>query len=334
MNTTLLSGLLGGLLAASALGLRRHRQTREVHPELRTRMLYAPLIVDNRLSLAVGRRMFAGTTDALPGVQIRPVTSPVDVLVLDTPARSRPRGALLWIHGGGLILGRPELDLNWCSRIAAELEIVVVAVRYRLAPEAPFPAALDDCAAALEWLHDHAEELGVDPTRIAVGGASAGGGLAAAVCQRAQDEGQVPVAFQLLQYPMLDDRTTLRRERDIRSVFAWTPRSNRYGWSSYLGHRPGAVEPPPYAVPARRTDLTGLPPAWIGVGDLDLFYDEDVAYARRLQASDVPCDLQVTPGMYHGADVALGEKSPLMVTFRRRMLTALDQAIGAASLAG
>ena len=303
-----------------------------MHPELRTRGLYVPLVVDNRLSLAIGRRMFGGSTEPRPPVQVRAVTSPVDVLILDTPGRSRPTGALLWIHGGGLILGRPELDLDWCSRIAAELDVVVVAVRYRLAPEDPFPAGLDDCAAALDWLHDHADELGVDPARIAVGGASAGGGLAAATCQRAHDEGRVPVVLQLLEYPMLDDRTTLRRERDIRSVFAWTPRSNRFGWTSYLGHRPGQGEPPPYAVPARRTDLTGLPPAWIGVGDLDLFRDEDLDYAARLRAAGVPCELDVVPGMYHGADVGLGDTSPLMRDFRQRMLDALDKAIGSTAV--
>ena len=326
--------LLAGLLAASALGLRRHGQTRQVHPELRTRALYVPLVVDNRLSLAIGRRMFGGSTEPRPPVQLKAVTSPVDVLVLDTPGRSRVSGALLWIHGGGLILGRPELDLDWCSRIAAELDVVVVAVRYRLAPEHPFPAGLDDCAAALDWLHDHAGELGVDRARIAVGGASAGGGLAAATCQRAHDEGRVPVVLQLLEYPMLDDRTTQRRQRDIRSVFAWTPRSNRFGWTSYLGHRPGQGEPPPYAVPARRADLTGLPPAWIGVGDLDLFRDEDVAYAGRLRAAGVPCELDVVPGMYHGADVGLEDRSPLMRDFRQRMLDALDGAIGAAAVTG
>ena len=320
--------LLGALLASSALGLRRHGQTKHVHPELRTRALYVPLVVDNRLSLAIGRRMFGGSTEARPPVQVRAVTSPVDVLILDTPGRSRPTGALLWIHGGGLVLGRPELDVDWCSRIVAEVDVVVVAVRYRLSPEHLFPAGLDDCAAALDWLHDQADELGVDPARIAVGGASAGGGLAAAVCQRALDEDRVPVAFQLLQYPMLDDRTALRRERDIRSVFAWTPRSNRFGWTSYLGHRPGRAEPPAYAAPARRTDLAGLPPAWIGVGDLDLFRDEDLDYADRLRAAGVPCELDVVPGMYHGADVHLAGTSPLMRDFRQAMLDALSRAVG------
>ena len=319
------------LLAASAYGIRRHRQTRAVHPELRTPSLFLPLVVDNRLSLALGRRMFGGATELLGQVGVDAVTHPVDVLVYDTPDRGRPSGALLWIHGGGLILGRPELDHAWCSRIANELGIVVVSVRYRLAPEDPFPAGLDDCAAALDWLHDHAGDLDVDATRIAVGGASAGGGLAAALCQRAHDEGRVPVAFQLLEYPMLDDRTALRRERDIRSVFAWTPRSNRFGWASYLGHRPGRSGPPAYAVPARRADLGGLPPAWIGVGDLDLFLDEDVEYAERLRAAGVPCQLDRVSGMYHGADVRLAETSALMRAFRQRMLDALGAAIGAPS---
>jgi acetyl esterase/lipase len=323
--------VLAGLVAASAWGIRRHRQTRSVHPELRTASLYVPLFVDNRLSLAIGRRMFGGSTVPLPGVVVATATGTSetpDVLIYETPGRTRPSGALLWIHGGGLVLGRPETDHAWCSRIADELGVVVVSVRYRLAPEHPFPAGLDDCAFALHWLHDRADELGIDPARIAVGDASAGGGLAAALCQRAHDEGRVPIAFQLLVYPMLDERTTLRRERDIRSVFGWTPRSNRFGWSSYLGSRPGEHRPPPYAVPARRADLAGLPPAWIGVGDLDLFLDEDRAYAARLRAGGAACELEVVPGMYHGADAALEASSRAMQDFRTSMVDALDRAIG------
>ena len=200
------------------------------------------------------------------------------VYVYDTPTRPRPTGVLLWIHGGGYVMGDPRGDHDVCSQHARDLGIVVVNVDYRLAPEHPFPAALEDCYAALRWVHENADELGIDPSRIAVGGGSAGGGLAAALAQLAHDRGEVPVCFQYLVYPMLDDRTTLVRKRP--RTLVWTPGANLFGWTSYLGHPPGLEESRPYAVPARREDLSGLPPAWIGVGDIDLFYEEDVAYAE------------------------------------------------------
>jgi acetyl esterase/lipase len=155
--------------------------------------------------------------------------------------------------------------------------------------------------AVLRWMREHADELGIDPDRIAVVGASAGGGLSAAVAQRSHDEG-IPLRAQVLVYPMLDDRTALRVDHDGRGRFGWTPASNRFGWSAYLGREPRLTDAPEYAAPARREDLTGLAPAWIGVGDLDLFYDEDVEYAERLTASGVPCRLVTVAGMYHAAD--------------------------------
>ena len=206
----------------------------------------------------------------MAGVTIssRDVPDGQEAFLYEPIGRTHPTGALLWIHGGGMILGHPEGDHDLCSRIARDLGILVVSVRYRLAPEHPFPAGFDDCFAALRWLHDNATDLGVENSRIAVGGSSAGGGLAAAVAQKAHDEG-VPLRFQLLLYPMLDDRTVLLRDTEGRGRITWTPRSNAYAWTCYLGHPPGAVEPPPYAAPARREDLTGLAPAWIGVGNLD-----------------------------------------------------------------
>jgi acetyl esterase/lipase len=153
----------------------------------------------------------------------------------------------------------------------------------------------------------NADDLGIDPDRIAVVGASAGGGLAAAVAQRSHDEG-IPLRAQVLVYPMLDDRTALRQDHAGRGHFGWTPVSNRFGWTAYLGREPRMSDAPEYAVPGRRADLTGLPPAWVGVGELDLFYDEDVDYAESLRASGVPCTLVTVPGMYHGAD-ALAPKA-------------------------
>lgn len=195
-----------------------------------------------------------------------------------------------------------------CLEIAGRLQMIVASVDYRLAPENPFPAALEDAHTVLHWLLTNDTGLPVDPGRIAVGGGSAGGGLAAALAQRVHDEGQLALALQLLVYPMLDDRTgsgTAPYPKDLR---IWTPASNRFGWSAYLGSPADRRQDSRYAVPARRTDLAGLAPAWIGVGAQDLFHDEDAEYARRLTASSVSAHLVVVPGAFHGFDAVFPHK--------------------------
>lgn len=214
----------------------------------------------------------------------------------------RPAPALLWFHGGGHVMGWPEQDDRACLAIAGRLQMTVASVDYRLAPEHPFPAALDDGTTALRWLVDHSAERRVDTDRIAVGGASAGGGLAAALAQSVHDAGPIELAFQLLVYPMLDDRTVSRAAPAPRDLRVWTPASNRFGWSSYLQTLPGGRHVPLCAVPARREYLGGLAPVWIGVGTEDLFYDEDSEYARRLTAAGVSTHHVVVPGAFHGFD--------------------------------
>ena len=201
--------------------------------------------------------------------------------------------ALLWIHGGGYLFGSPEQDDALCRRYVERLGIAVASVRYRLAPQHPYPAALEDCYSVLTWL---AALPGVDAHRIAIGGASAGGGLTAALAFLARDRGEVTPVLQLLSYPMLDDRT-VDPALDKPGSRLWNAASNRIGWTSYLG---GAD--PSVAVPARREDLAGLPSGWIGVGTLDLFHDEDLAYARRLAGAGVPCEVYEVPGAFHGFD--------------------------------
>jgi acetyl esterase/lipase len=187
---------------------------------------------------------------------------------------------------------------------------VIVAVDYRLAPETPFPGSLEDNYAALKWLHDSADSLGVDPSRIALMGASAGGGHAAMLAIAARDRGEVPIAFQLLIYPMLDDRTgSSRHVPPHMGKYIWVPDSNRFGWSSLLGVPAGSRVVPAGAVPARVENLAGLPPVFIGVGSVDLFVDEDVDYARRLLDSGVSTELCVVPGAYHGFDIIAPEAS-------------------------
>lgn len=210
-----------------------------------------------------------------------------------------PRPCVYAIHGGGLVLGTRKTDDLRLGRWSKQLGVLGVSVEYRLAPEHPYPAALDDCTRGLEWVFDHADELGVDPERIGVFGLSAGGGLSAALTQRWRDEGRPPLAFQLLDSPMLDDRqrTPSSRATDLP---VWNHESNRFGWDAYLGDLAGSDDVPPHAAPARATDLSGLPPAFVMVGSVDGFRDEDVDYATRLNQAGVPTELHVYPGGPHG----------------------------------
>ena len=220
-------------------------------------------------------------------------------------------------------MGSAAQDDALCRQFAGRLGMVVAAVEYRLAPERRFPVPLHDCYDALAWL---ARQPFVDSTRIAVAGASAGGGLAAALALLARDRGEVQLAFQLLSYPMLDDRTATRTDVDETKFRMWNQKANRFGWESYTGLNPGAVEISPLAAPARHEDLSGLPPAWIGVGNLDLFYAEDLAYASRLRASGVECELAVVDGAFHGFD-SIRPGAGVSQTFRAAQVAALGAAI-------
>ena len=261
-----------------------------------------------------------------PDAQVVSVDADVSVHLF-RPASARPRApALLWIHGGGMVLGDAAQDSRFCRRIADQLDIVVASVEYRLAPEHPFPTPLEDCYTALQWL---ARQPDIDPARIAVGGASAGAGLAAALALLARERGEVHPVLQLLSYPMLDDRTTTRTDIDPRRLRIWSPGSNRFGWRAYLGATASDGNVHPLAAPARYDDLSGLPPAWIGVGTNDLFHDEDVTYARRLQQAGVASTLHVVPGAYHNFD-SIEAKTAVSQAFLQAQTTALDEALNAA----
>jgi len=216
----------------------------------------------------------------------------------DAPDDAGRLPCVYWMHGGGLVLGDhagddPRFDV-WCPQFAC----VGVSVQYRLAPETPYPGPLDDCYAGLAWVHRNAAELGIDPARIGIGGQSAGGGLAAGLALRARDAGEVPVAFQLLIYPMLDDRQITESSTWPDPI--WPPSANTYGWTAYLGDRKGGPDVEAYAAPARAEDLAGLPPTLISVGAIDGFSDEDIDYAVRLRHAGVPVDLHVYAGAPHG----------------------------------
>lgn len=322
-------------LAAGWLWSWRAKTYGQLHPELRSPWLRlrtpssSPLVV-KAMRLAGSRTPGAPPEDVERRLVPGPDGAPDVPLFLYRPARSpEVTPALLFIHGGGFMIGSAAMFHETCRRFANELGALVVSVDYRLAPETPFPGPLEDCYRALCWMATNAGALGIDPERIAVTGESAGGGLAASLAQLAHDRGGASIAFQSLAYPMLDDRTALTRDHEGRGEFVWNAGSNRLAWTAYLGHPPVPGNAPAYAAAARRDDLSGLPPAWIGVGTLDLLYPEARAYARRLVDAGVPCELYDVRGAYHGFDGFRPEAS-VSRAFRQRQVAALRQGLGLA----
>ena len=235
----------------------------------------------------------------------------VHVIVINAATSKDKRPVILHIHGGGFVAGTAAQGVPRLQQLAHDHDCVIVTVDYRLAPETRFPGSLEDIYAALKWLHHSAESLGVDPSRIVLMGESSGGGHAAMLAIAARDRGEVSIAFQLLIYPMLDDRTGSSRQVPAHiGSNVWVPAENRFAWSSLLGVPAGSRTVPAGAVPARVESLGGLPPAFIGVGSLDLFVDEDIDYAKRLINWGVQTELLVVPGAYHGFDVIAPEAAP------------------------
>jgi acetyl esterase/lipase len=230
--------------------------------------------------------------------------SPEVPLIICRPTTIHTTVPLLYfIHGGGMIMGTARDGIGEALDLAEEVGAALISVEYRLAPETPHPGPVEDCYAGLAWAVEHAAELGVDPARVVVGGASAGGGLAAAVALLARDRGGPGLLGQLLVYPMIDDRNDTPSAHQMATAPIWDQATNEVGWTALLGAARGGPDVSPYAAPARAANLAGLPPAYIDVGSVDTFRSEDIDYAERLWEAGGVAELHVWPGGSHGFDV-------------------------------
>lgn len=294
-----------------------------IDPELAAALAKAPLPATDmdgiraedlpgiRLQIdAAGAAMAALEPDGRVTIEDRSVPGPdgapdVRVRIYRPTGQRGTAPGLYWIHGGGMILGTVEMEDPRLVEYAAQVGCVIVSVGYRLAPEHPHPAPVEDCYAGLVWTAKNAAELGIDPDRLAVAGISAGGGLAAATVLLARDRGGPSLAFQMLICPMLDDRNTTPSSHEFAEAVVWNRAANLFGWAALLGDDAGTDGVSPYAAPARATDLSGLPPAYIDVGELEVFRDECVDYAQRLVRAGVSTEFHLYPGAFHGFDMML-----------------------------
>jgi acetyl esterase/lipase len=335
--------------------------THAYDPELLPRIPELPVIDISDLTgtraVMAGRKEQAARICLPPGVAVKRLTVPAvpgasgvvtapgaaggpDVaVVVFTPDGSAPDGsapdggtarpALVYMHGGGFVLGDAESHRFLPAQIAAEAGAVVVSVDYRLAPEHPFPAAIEDCYAALAWTARHAGDLGVDPARIGIGGVSAGAGLAAGVALLARDRGGPALCLQLLDVPELDDRLDTPSMREFADTPLWSRPNAALSWRHYLGSEAEGGHVSPYAAPARAADLSGLPPAYVAVCQFDPLRDEGLAYAQRLVQHGVPTEVHLFPGTFHGsaggvpsAGVSRRMRAELLAAIRRGLAPA------------
>ncbi|MCC5581734.1 alpha/beta hydrolase [Microtetraspora sp. AC03309] len=227
----------------------------------------------------------------------------VPILLLRPQNAPGPLPVIVWFHGGGQVLGFAAQDAPWLKPLCAALGCAIVSVDYRLAPETPAPGAAEDGYTAYRWISENATDLGLDPTRVGLAGQSGGGGIAAATALLVRDRAAATPLFQLLMYPMLDDRNTTDSSHEITDIGIWDRSTNILAWQAILGDRAGTEDVTSYCAASRATDLAGLPPTFIGVGELDVFRDENLDYAARLRAHGVSVELHLYPGAYHAFDL-------------------------------
>jgi len=269
-------------------------------------------IQDLAVARARMRELAVGALAArAPGVTAVDVAAPGDdgdepaaLLVFRPPALEEPAPCVLLLHGGGFVMGDLDGTTAQASELCVQLGVVVVSVGYRLAPEHPYPAAFQDCRAALRWAAEAPDEFGIDRTRIAVYGMSAGGGLAAALTLHVRDHGGPALCFQVLDAPVVDDRLDTPSMRTFVDTPLWSRPDAELSWRYYLGDRGGEV--PVYAAPSRAADLSGLPPAYVSLYEYDPLRDEGLSYAQRLLQAGVPVELHVFPGTFHRSAVLAG----------------------------
>jgi acetyl esterase/lipase len=311
---------------AAALGVLRDRMpttlTVDMLPMMRAAQAEMNQVTDDELSLDGA---FDVSVRSVPGQEGAP---DVSLLICRPSAATTAVPALYFIHGGGMIMGSNRSQgTAEVLEAAAALGMAVVSVEYRLAPDHPHPAPVEDCYAGLVWTVEHADELGIDPDRVIVSGASAGGGLAAATALLARDRSGPALIGQLLLCPMLDDRNTSYSARQMAGLGIWDIGYNRVGWAALLGDAVGGPDVSPYAAPARATDLSGLPPAFIDVGSAETFRDEDVEYASRIWQAGGSAELHVWPGGFHGFSL-LAPQAALSQTAKAAALPWLRRIIG------
>ena len=280
------------------------------------------------MTIAVNREMRANLPPTDVTIQETTIQGPdceIPIVIYQPPGPA-PRGGLLWMHGGGYIVGVARDDAR-CIEFAEFVGCTVVSVDYRLAPESTYRESIADCFAALKWVAGNTDDLGIDAERIAIGGGSAGGGLTAGLALYNRDHKGPDVAFQLMIYPMIDDTHDTPSGHADTCPTTWNRDVSFKAWKMYLGDEYGADDVSPYAAATRAKDLTGLPPALVTVGTMDLFRDENIDYAKRLMAAGVPTDLLVFAGMFHGVEMHVPDA---VASTRMRMgyLSGLKRAIG------
>jgi triacylglycerol lipase len=284
-----------------------------VDPELRDALALWPVEPLTADSLTRRRATLLKVIGAVPKPDLPDITAdeirvesafganPIRVLTYRPVKSDKPLPSIVHIHGGGFVAGAPEMKDVENRLLASELRCAIYSVDHRLAPEAPHPAPLEDIYSVFAWLHRNAGRLGLDPARIGIKGESGGGGFAAAAALYARDQQGPKFTFQHLIYPMIDDRTAVRKDLHPHvGEFVWTQENNYFGWRSLLGREPGSAGVSPYAAASRAVDVSGLPPTYISVGGLDLFLEENMTYADRLSRAGVPVEFHMYPRAYHG----------------------------------